>query len=80
MIQGVLHGPSGASTAWAGQRDVVPVRRHPVADHLGVDVGAAGQGVLALLEDERRRALGHHETVAIGVERTARPLRVVVVE
>ena len=40
------------------------------AEHLGEDRGAAGDGVLPLLEHQHGGALGHDEAVAVDVERT----------
>jgi hypothetical protein len=50
----------------------------PVAEQLGVDPGAAGAGVLQLLQHQHRRALAHDEPVAARVERARGALRVVV--
>ena len=61
-----------------GRRDVVGVAGGAVPGELGVDLRAARLRVLLGLEDQHRRALAHHESVAVGVERTARLLRSVV--
>ena len=54
----------------------VTVRRK--ADEFGVDPGAAGAGVLELLEHERASAFADHEAVTVGVEGTRRELGLVV--
>ena len=54
------------------------VRREPVAEKLRVDLGAARPCVLELLEDDHASRLAHHEPAAVGVERTARLLGLVV--
>ena len=45
------------------------VAARAIAPELGVDAGTAPDRVLALLEQEDAGALGHHEAVAIAVER-----------
>ena len=45
-----------------------------VAEHLGVDLGAALLGVLELLEHQHAGALRHDEAVALHVERPRRAL------
>ena len=45
--------------------DVIGVAVGGVAGDLGQDVGAARDCRLALFEDQRRGALGHHEAVAL---------------
>ncbi len=57
---------------------MICVRRHPVAGHLGEDLGPPSQGVVEVLQDEHRTPLSHHESVAVGVEGPRRTLRVVV--
>ena len=50
----------------------------PVADQLGIDLGAARAGVLELLEHHDAGALAHHEAVAILVIGARGPRRLVV--
>ena len=75
------HGQGAALrlAALVGQRHVERVAAHAVAGHLGVDVGAARQGVLELLEHEHAGALADHEPVALDVEGLGRALRMLVV-
>jgi hypothetical protein len=54
--------------------DVVGVGGRGRSEHLGVDVGAAGLGVLELLEHERRAALGDDEAVATASKGRDHPL------
>ena len=54
---------SSGSVMWKASR------AHAGAGQLGVDVGAAGLGVLELLEHQAAGALADHEAVAAGVER-----------
>ncbi len=61
-----------------GLGDVVRVGGDAVADHLAVDLRAAGLGVLELLQDEHGARLAHDEPVPLGVERPTRVLGVVV--
>ena len=72
----LLHGqPDGAGDAGSlgvGARDVIGVVGVAVAHELGIDVGAARDRVLPLLEDEHAGALAHDEAVALRVERAAR--------
>ncbi len=53
-----------------GLRHVVRVVRSAVAEHLGIDSRTARASLLELLEDERGRALAHHEPLARRVERS----------
>ncbi len=57
-------------------RGVVGVAGAAVARDLGIDVGAAGLGVLHLLEDDDGGTVGHHEAAAVGVERQGGVLRI----
>ena len=61
-----------------GLRDVGGVTVRRKADEFGVDPGAAGAGVLELLEHERASAFADHEAVTVGVEGTRRELGLVV--
>ena len=54
-----------------GLGDVAAVGAGAVAEHLGVDPGAAGLGVLQLLEHQHAGAFAEHEAVAVAVERPA---------
>ena len=64
-----LHAGDGARAAGGRGGDVVGVGRGGGAEHLGEDRGAAGLGGLPLLEHQHAGALGHHEAVAVLVER-----------
>ena len=63
-----------------GLRHVVRVVRRAVAEHLGVDAGAAGLGGLEILEEEDARALAHHEPRPRRIEGTRGKRRVVVLD
>ena len=76
--QRAAHRPRGLDAVGVGRGHVVGVVGGGVAGDLGVDVGAAGAGVLPRLQDQQRRPLGHHEAVAVGVEGAAGGGRVVV--
>ncbi len=78
VLQRRAHRADRTVSIFRRSRNVESVAAHPVAGELGVDVGAAGQRRLALLEDQDARAFAHHEAVAPGVERPARPLGFVV--
>ena len=70
--------PRAPRPARVGLRDVVGVGGDAGAEHLGVDLRAAGLGVLRGLEDEHAGALAEHEAVAAGVPRARGRGRVVV--
>ena len=53
---------------------MVAVPGEPVADHFGVDPGAATAGVLELLQDQDARPFPRHEPVAVAVKRPRGPL------
>ena len=72
------HAHAAGGTVGRRGRDVEGVAREAVADDFGVDVGAAGAGVLKLLENEDAGAFAHHEAVAVLVEGTGGGLRIVV--
>ena len=57
---------------------MVGVAREAIADHLGVDLGAARLGVLVFLENHDAGALAHHEAVAVLVVGARGACRVVV--
>ena len=69
-----LHAAIGAVAFRRRRGDVISVARHAVADHLGIDRGAARLGVLQLLEHHDARPLAHHEAVAVAVIGTRRAL------
>ncbi len=73
-----LHDPAGATGVLGRLGDVVGVAAHPVADHLGQDGRAAALGHLQRLQDQDAGALADDEAVALGVERAAGALRLVV--
>ena len=58
--------------------DVVGVCGHAAANHLAVNFGAPGTGVLEIFEDDGPGAFAQHETVACGVEWPGGPRRIVV--
>ena len=62
----------------SGCGDVAAVGAHAVAEHFGVDVGAAGLGVLQFLEHEHAGPFAQDEAVAVAVEGAAGARRVVV--
>ena len=72
VVERELHACSRTGAAGDGRGDVVGVGVAAVAEHLAVDRGAARQRVLQRLEHGEARALGDHEPVAGGVERTRR--------
>ena len=74
----LLDGQPGRLAGLVGLGEMGGVAGHAVADHLGVDVGAAVQGVLQLLQHQHPAALAHDEAVASGVERPAGLLGLVV--
>ncbi len=44
---------------------VAGIRAHPETDHLGDDLRAAGTGAVKRLKHDNRRALAHHEALAV---------------
>ena len=74
----MTHGTSRAPARRVGLGQVLRVGGDAVADELGVDPRAAPGCVPELLEHEHGAGLAHDEAVAIGVERPARVLWVVV--
>lgn len=70
------HGPVRAVAVFGRRRDVDGVAGHAVAHELGVDGGAAGLGVVQLLEDEAAGALAHDEAGAGAVKGPGREGRV----
>ena len=67
-----------ARAAWVGCRDVVGVGGRAVTGQFTVDLCAARLGMFLRLEDQHRRTLTHHETVAVDVERAGRLLGAIV--
>ena len=61
------HAAEGAVAVLGRRGDVVGVAGQAVADHLGIDLGAARLGVLELLEHDDAGALAHDEAVAVPV-------------
>src|SRR5207237_967697 len=74
----VAHRTRGIFTSRVGLRDVRRVGGKPVAGDLRVDLRAARLRMLELLEYDDAACLAHHEPVTLAVERTTRPLRIVV--
>ena len=67
LAQREHHRAGAAAAGRVGLGDVVGVGGDAGAEHLGVDPGAAGLGVLLGLEHEDAGALAEHEAVAGGV-------------
>ena len=67
LLQRPQDGPRAAAAGRVGLGDVVSVGGDAGAEHLGVDPGATGLGVLLGLEDQHARTLAEHEAVAGGV-------------
>ena len=78
IIEGVLHHQDGTQSFGVGGGDVVGVGTHAFTGHLGVDLRAAGFGVLQLLKDEAPGTFAHDEAVAAGAEGAAGLLRLIV--
>ena len=78
MSQGHLHGSGAAVAVGRGTGDVVAVAGKAVADDFGEDLGPAAFGMFQLFEDDDPRPFGHDEAVAVPVEGTAGPERLVV--
>ncbi len=78
VAQGQVHRPGRAGAGLVGLRDVAAVGAGAVAQHLGVDAGAASLGVFQLLEHQHAGPFAEHEAVAIAVERAAGLWRIVV--
>src|SRR6478609_10707477 len=72
------HAAIGAVAVLGGRRDVEGVAGKPVADDLGIDLGAARLSVLKRLDHHHAGALAHDETVAIAVIGTRGALRLIV--
>ena len=60
-----LHRAERARPFRMRRRHVIGVARQAVADHLGIDLGAARLGMLIFLEHHHARTLAHDEAVAI---------------
>src|SRR5690606_29908913 len=75
--EGLLH--AAHRTLPGGGDHVVAVGGGAVADDLGVDVGAPGEGVFQLLHHHAAGAAGHHEAIAVGVVGAGGQFRRVVV-
>src|SRR5205085_12598937 len=73
----ITHRTRGIFTSRVGLRDVRRVGGEPVAGDLRVDLRAARLCMLELLEYDDAARLAHHEPLALAVERTTRPLRIV---
>jgi hypothetical protein len=69
-LHGLLHGGADAAPVFGHVGDVVRVARHPVGDHLAVDLRPALQGVPQLFQNQDARALADHKAVAPFVEGT----------
>ena len=71
--QRLADGLAVAVALGVGLGDAVGVLAGAEADQFGVDLRAAGLGVLVLFEDEQPAALGDGGAVGVGVERAGRP-------
>src|SRR5437667_7226825 len=78
VLERELDGARRLTGVGARRGHVISVVREAVAHDLGVDLGAAGERAVPLLEHEHRRPLAHHEAIPILVERARRVRRVVV--
>src|SRR6185436_20990313 len=78
VVDRLLHAARGALPARRRRRNVERVGARAVADHLAEDAGAARLRMVERLEDQNPRAFRDDEAVAVAIERTARPLRLVV--
>ena len=78
VVERELHAHGGARATGRRGGDVVRVAVPSVAGDDAVDVRAARDRTLERLEDDKPRAFGHHEAVAVGVERTRRARGIVV--
>ena len=72
------HAALGAVAILGRRRDVIGVAREAVADDLAIDLRAAGERMLALLEDDDAGALADDEAVAVAVIGSRRLGRTVV--
>ncbi len=78
VAQRQRHGLGGAGAVFVGLGDVAAVGTGAVAQHLGVNAGAACSGVRQLFEHEQPRAFGEHKAIAVEVEGAAGVRRIVV--
>ena len=58
--------------------DAVRIGRGAIAEHLAIDLGAAGLGVVEFFQDHHRRPFAEHKAVAVAVERARGLVRFVV--
>ena len=77
-IQRLSHGTGCLLASRQGHRHMIRVVGRTVSAKLGVDACTALPSVLLLLQHERACSLPHHKTVAVAIEWTARPCRIVV--
>ncbi len=78
IFQGQLHAASRPLSFRGRRRHMVSVAVCSIADNFAVDLGAAPDRPLSLLQDQNSRSLGDHEPIAILVKGAAGPLRLVV--
>ena len=76
VLESQLHAADGACAAGCGSREVVGVAVGAVAHDFGIDVCAAGPGVLQLFQHQHTAALAHHKAAAPCVEGQAGCIRV----
>ena len=77
-VQGGGYGSGGALAGGVRLSEVVRVAGSGVTAQFGQRLGSPGSRVVGALQDQHRRALGQHETVAAPVERLAGALGMVV--
>ena len=78
VLEPHLDGPCRTGSLGIGRGHVVGVAGVAVAHDLAINAGPTLLGMLQLLEHQHRRALTHHETVAVPIERATGMLRVVI--
>jgi hypothetical protein len=71
LLQGHAHRQLRAFAFGMGRGHVVGIARQAIADHFGIDLGAAGFRVLVFFEHDNACALAHHKTVAVLIIWTA---------
>src|SRR5260370_25849532 len=77
FVHSTAHGTHQSSSSWRGFSHVVSVSSTRVTDHLSKDSRPACFGEFQVFEDKCGCCFTHHEAVTGSVERTARPLRII---
>src|SRR5207248_9842229 len=67
ILQRALHHAHHSAAVFRRRRDVVRVARHAVAGDFAVDPRAAGDGALALFDNDDAGPFAHYESVALQV-------------